>query len=234
MKFTNRDLQARLASLGYNPGPIDGIFGSRTRSARDEALKDRGSVSVRSLFGKAGLSRIHWHWTAGADGLIAVERRSYNGLIDREGNRHPGDFPFEAQADYAPGRAASHTLNCNSTAGGLSLDCMAGAQERPFDPGTAPMTWAQVNELVEWTADLCLAYDIPVSRYSTLSHSEVQPTLGVRQRWKWDINWLPDMGKPGDPIEVGDRLREMTSDALARREGIDESQTEKVFWWRLA
>ena len=44
-----------------------------------------------------------------------------------------------------------------------------------------------------------------------MSHSEVQPTLGIRQKQKWDINWLPDMAAPGDPITVGDRIRAMVS-----------------------
>ena len=34
-------------------------------------------------------------------------------------------------------------------------------------------------------------------------------TLGIVQRWKWDITWLPGMDQPGDPIAVGNRLREM-------------------------
>jgi hypothetical protein len=76
------------------------------------------------------------------------------------------------------------------------------------------MTARQLDELCRWTAELSVAYWIPVSRFSTLSHSEVQPTLGIRQRWKWDINWLPGMSRPGDPIDVGDRIRAMISEHL--------------------
>ncbi|MBL4917304.1 hypothetical protein [Szabonella alba] len=46
-----------------------------------------------------------------------------------------------------------------------------------------------------------------MSRFSTLSHSEIQPTLGIWQNQKWDINWLPGMDAPGDPITVGDKIR---------------------------
>jgi hypothetical protein len=91
---------------------------------------------------------------------------------------------------------------------------MAGAVERPFNKGSAPMTWAQVEALAERMAYYCGAFDIPVSRYSVLTHAEIQPTLGIRQRFKWDICWLPDMEKPGDPIVVGDRIREMVKEKM--------------------
>ena len=214
MSFTIRDQQARLAALGYDPGPIDGLMGPRTRAARTAALRDRGGHSAKDLFHWSGLHRIHWHWTAGAYGDIAMERRAYNGLIDQHGNRVDGEFRFEAQARYQVGRAASHTLNANPGAIGLACDGMTGAQERPFDAGSAPLTTDMVWELCEWTAELCHAYDIPVTKWSTLSHAEVQPTLGIWQRWKWDITWLPGMDGPGDPIAVGDRLRAMTSEKM--------------------
>jgi len=38
------ELQRILTSLGYNPGPIDGIFGPRTRSAVIEFQMDNGLV----------------------------------------------------------------------------------------------------------------------------------------------------------------------------------------------
>lgn len=214
MTYTVRDEQARLAALGYNPGPIDGILGSRTRDARRAALRDRGGHHVADLFHPSGLHRIHWHWTAGAYGLIEMERRAYNELIDQNGQVHDGLFRPEAQANYRVGRAASHTLNANTGAIGLAVDAMGGARERPFTPGPAPITRAQLDALCERTAQHCAMYDIPVSRWSTLSHAEVQPTLGIRQRFKWDITWLPGMSAPGDPVEVGDRLRAMVVEHL--------------------
>ncbi|MGH1356615.1 MAG: peptidoglycan recognition protein family protein [Thalassovita sp.] len=105
-------------------------------------------------------------------------------------------------------------LNANTGAIGLSLDCMAGAQEWPFDASKHPMTRAQVEALAATTARLCKQYDIPVSRWSTLSHAEIQPTLGIRQRFKWDITWLPGMTRPGDPVEVDDKQRDMVRAAM--------------------
>ncbi len=91
---------------------------------------------------------------------------------------------------------------------------MAGARERPFDPGRAPITPWQVCQLARVTARLCRDYDIPVSRWSTLSHAEIQPALGIPQRQKWDITWLPGMPGPADPVAVGDRLRDLVSREL--------------------
>ena len=214
MTYSVRDVQARCAALGFDPGPIDGMMGPQTRRATAAAFEARGVRKVADLFGPSGLHRVHWHWTAGADGLIDMERRAYNELVDRDGNVWDGVFRPEAQATYRIGRAASHTLNANTGAIGLAADAMAGAQERPFFAGAAPLTWPQVHALCERTAQHCEMYDIPVSKWSTLTHAEVQPTLGIRQRFKWDITWLPDMSAPGDPVQIGERLRGMVREHL--------------------
>ncbi len=214
MRFTTRDKQARCAAFGFHPGPIDGIRGKRTIAAIRALMEHRGVDREHEIFHPSGLHRIHWHWTAGAVGIIDVERDSYNELIDHDAEVHEGEFPPIAQATYKFREAASHTKNCNTGAIGLAVDCMANATERPFYAGTAPMTMGQVYRLAERTARYCQMYDIPVSRFSSLSHAEIQPTLGVRQRWKWDITWLPDMAMPGDPIEVGDRIRAMVREKM--------------------
>jgi hypothetical protein len=71
------------------------------------------------------------------------------------------------------------------------------------------MTAAQLDAMAEEVARLCIAHDIPVTRWSVLTHAEVQPTLGIAQRQKWDVLVLPGMARPGDPFEVGDRIRAM-------------------------
>ena len=214
MSYTWRDVQARCWALGEDPGPIDGMNGPRTRDAVRRALRKRDGGTVFDLFHHSGLHRVHWHWTAGAYGAIALELRAYNAVVDKDGNVHDGKFRPEAQARYQVGKAASHTLNANTGAIGISCDAMAGARERPFEWGSAPLTQAQIDGMIDQTALWCVAYDIPATRYSTLSHSEVQKTLGIRQRWKWDINVLPGMDRPGDPIQIGDRLRAMLVERL--------------------
>ena len=93
---------------------------------------------------------------------------------------------------------------------------MADAVERPFRAGRYPITELQIDVMATFVADLCRKYRIPVTRRTVLSHAEVQPTLGIHQRGKWDIAWLPGMKAPADPIIVGDRLRAEIAAKLAK------------------
>ncbi|MEM1372549.1 MAG: peptidoglycan-binding protein [Pseudomonadota bacterium] len=212
--FSTRDIQARCNALGHNAGRVDGMMGPKTRKALQDAMEAECVSRFTHLFHPSGVHRIHLHWSAGAYGVISMERRAYNGLVDQDGNRHDGVFAFNTQGTYRADRAASHTLNANSGALGLCADAMAGAKERPLDWGSAPMTVPQVKELCQWAAELAEFYDIPVSRWSILTHAEVQPTLGIRQRFKWDITCLPGDNAVRDPIVVGDELREMISERM--------------------
>ena len=211
--YTTRDIQGRLAALGYGPGPINGIEGPKTRVAITEALKARNANRVEALFHPSGLHRIILHWTAGANGLTELERRHYHLIIDRKGLTHEGALKPEANANCRDGRYAAHTRALNTGSIGVALDAMAGARQSPFYPGKYPIKQVQVHALAETVADLCETYQIPVSPYSVLTHAEVEPKLGVKQRSKWDITWLPDMTAPGEPIEVGNRLRSVITSA---------------------
>lgn len=206
MKFSTRDIQARLHALGFDPGAIDGIYGKRTDEAVKEAEAKRPG---KALFHSSGLHRVHLHWTAGAYGDIAMERKAYHVLILHDGRVVMGDYAPEANADTSDGYYAAHTRAANSGAIGVSLDAMGGAQERPFNAGPYPITETQLKRAALEIANLCETYDIPVTKYSVLTHAEVQPTLGVKQRFKWDVTWIPGMTSPGDPVEVGNVIRQM-------------------------
>lgn len=154
------------------------------------------------------MERIILHWTAGADGVNDLERDSYHFIVSRNGEWVQGSNKVEDNIPpLEPGEYAAHTLNLNSYSIGIALDAMAGATERPFSWGRYPITKIQVDALCRLTASLSVQYGVPVTRETILTHAEVQPTLGVRQRFKWDITVLPGMDKPGDPVEVGDVLR---------------------------
>jgi len=204
MGYSVRDVQARLNALGYNAGTVDGIQGPKTRRAFREAKEDLGNI-----FHKSGLHRIHMHWTGGAYGDIALERAHYHVIVLENGKVVSGDLKPEANVNCTDGQYAAHTRAANSGAIGVAVDAMGGAKESPFFAGKYPITEIQMRSLAREVANLCETYDIPVSRWSTLTHAEIQPTLGIKQRWKWDITWLPGMDKPGDPIEVGDMIRDM-------------------------
>lgn len=148
------------------------------------------------------------HWTAGADGVNDVEKDSYNEIVTNDGAWMEGDFPFEAQIPpLRPAKYAAHTLNANSNRGGIAIDAMVGAQERPLRWGSNPMTEAGVAALVNRMAVNCIRFGIPVSRTTTLTHAEVERNLGIKQNDKWDIMVLPGMDRADDPVLVGDELR---------------------------
>lgn len=160
------------------------------------------------------MKRIHWHWTAGAPGVNPEESDSYNFVITWPDAKVVECVPVRLQKPpLVNGAYAAHTRGANSNAIGISLDAMANAAERPFNPGKYPITEAQLKAMVLLSKKLGLQYGIPITRKTMLSHAEVEPTLGIWQRNKWDIMWIPGMDKPGNPIEVGDRIRAMVAAA---------------------
>ena len=154
------------------------------------------------------MKRIILHWSAGGHNANGTDKRHYHEIIEGDGNVVAGNHPISANRAPIRDGYAAHTLNLNTDSIGLAVAAMRGSRERPFDPGPSPVTEAQVGGLCERAAHWCKVYGIPVTRATVLTHAEVQPTLGVRQRPRWDITWLPGMSAPGDPIEVGDNLRE--------------------------
>lgn len=156
------------------------------------------------------MKRIIMHWTGGGHRATDLDRSHYHFIIEGDGNIVEGIHRPEANAGpLKSGRYAAHTLNGNTGSIGVAVAAMLGAQERPFRAGRYPITKAQLEALAMLCASLCRTYKIEVTRQTVLTHAEVQPTLGIAQRGKWDIAWLPGMDKPGDPVAVGDRLRDL-------------------------
>lgn len=160
------------------------------------------------------LKRIVLHWSAGGAKASALDREHYHFAVQQDGQVVAGIYKPEDNISASDGRYAAHTRNCNTGSIGIALCGMAGAVERPFNPGTAPITASQVDAFCALAARLGKQYGIPVTRQTVLSHAEVPPTIGIAQRGKWDIAWLPGMDKPGDPLTVGDVLRRKIETAL--------------------
>lgn len=159
------------------------------------------------------LKRIIIHWTAGTNSPSGLDKTHYHYIIDGAGKVHEGKFKPEANIAPKSGQYAAHTLNCNTGSIGVALAAMHGAVERPFNAGRYPITKAQESALTKLLVELGDKYGIPVTRQTVLSHAEVQPTLGVKQKGKWDIAWLPGMSSPQDPVKVGDIIRQRVTDA---------------------
>jgi hypothetical protein len=134
-------------------------------------------------------------------------------MVEGDGKLVTGRFRPEANASPLGSDYAAHTRGCNSDAIGFAFCGMFGARERPFMTGDFPLRWEQVRAGCWYVRQLCERYDIPITRETVLTHAEVEKTLGVRQRGKWDITWLPGMVEPGAAVWIGDQLRDMIEDA---------------------
>ena len=157
------------------------------------------------------MKRIILHWSAGTHTPNGLDKRHYHFLIDGDGNVVRGNNPPEANEvirqptngdTYAP-----HTRGANTGSIGIALAAMRGAKEVPFSPGSHPIKPVQVDAMVRLAADQAQFYGIPITETTVLTHAEVGPRLGIKQRAKWDIAWLPGMDRPGDPLAIGDDLR---------------------------
>lgn len=147
------------------------------------------------------------HWTVGGAKANATDRLHYHFIVQRDGSVVEGNHAPEDNFNTGDGDYAAHTLDANTGRIGAAMSGMLGAKQRPFNAGSSPLAWGQVNAFCRFVASLSDRYQIPVTRETVLTHAEVEPTLKIKQRGKWDICWLPGMTQSGDPIEVGDRLR---------------------------
>lgn len=162
----------------------------------------------------AAMLRVHLHWTAGAHRASAEDRARYHVLVEGDGTLVRGDRSIAANAPGSGQAPASHTRGANTGAVGLALCGMRDARESPFDPGPSPLTALQWERAAAVAAELCRRYRIPVSRATLLSHAEVQGTLGIAQRGKWDVARLAFDPSLVGATAVGDRFRDLARAAL--------------------
>ncbi|PZQ99937.1 MAG: N-acetylmuramoyl-L-alanine amidase [Cereibacter sphaeroides] len=155
----------------------------------------------------AGLIRIIIHWTAGGPKASIEDKSHYHFLYEQSGRVIRGDQPPEENIRTNDHIYAPHTLSLNTGSIGVSFCAMALAQPFPLFVGSYPLTDPQLEAGLVHIGQLCRRYSIPVTRRTVLTHAEVQPTLGIKQKGKWDIRWLPGMTAIGDAVEIGDQLR---------------------------
>jgi hypothetical protein len=164
----------------------------------------------------AKMERIHVHWTAGGHKANATDKAHYHILIEADGNLVRADTSIKANQKGSRMKQASHTLNANTGAIGVSMCCMAGAKEAPFDAGKSPMTKIQWDTMIAVVADLAQRYGILVTPKTILSHAEVQPNLGIKQRNKWDITRIAFDSSVKGHRPIGDKMRKEIAVALDR------------------
>lgn len=168
----------------------------------------------------SGLVRTITHWTAGGSRASATDKAHYHFITEWDGTIVKGTEAPEDNIVTSDGDYARHVLNLNTGSIGVAMAGMRGAVESPFDAGPSPLTEKQFEAHCLLLAELHREYSIPVTRKTCLTHAEVQPTLGVIQRGKWDIARLPFKPDLRGAIPVGDYMRERVKSYMAAG-GID-------------
>ena len=154
------------------------------------------------------LKRTITHWTAGGNRANDLDRQHYHFIVEHDGKVVKGTEEPEDNIVTGDGDYAAHVLNLNTGSIGVAMAGMRGAVESPFDAGPSPLTEKQFEAHCLMLAELHRQYSIPITRTTCLTHAEVEPTLGVKQKGKWDITRLPFKPEIRGAIPVGDYMRE--------------------------
>lgn len=152
------------------------------------------------------MKRIIIHWTAGTHNVSEADKEHYHFIVSGDGKVVAGDHEVADNLSTADGDYAAHTLGCNKDSIGISMACMGNAVEGKSD-GPWPMTRVQFDAMIAKVRELAGRYKIPVTPQTILTHAEVQPTLGIRQRGKWDITRIPFMPDLKGHKACGDFIR---------------------------
>ena len=173
---------------------------------------------------KTGMKRIIAHWTGGAGRASALDLEHYHRLTEHDGNIVEGNEAIADNIVTSDGDYAAHTLRLNTASIGVAICGMRDAMEQPFSPGPSPITSDQFDAFCRMIADLALEYGIPVSPETILTHAEVEGTLGVKQRGKWDITRLPWREDIRGARAVGDYTRRRINLMLGGVEILDTNR----------
>lgn len=164
------------------------------------------------------MNRLTFHHTGGRHTPNSVDLAAYHGVIDGEARVVPGLHKIEANApgkSMRPGTYAAHTARLNTGNIGRAIACMAGGKWADPRASVAFPKPEQLDAMLDDGAGLCVAYGITPDRRFTLTHAEVEITLGIKQKNKWDFDYPFAFIKTAtrDPVAIGDEMRQ----ELARR-----------------
>jgi hypothetical protein len=179
-----------------------------------EEIEGPSTLVPPSWMPECDMDKVICHWTAGTHKASGNDAAHYHILVNGDGTLVRGQYSIKDNVNTSDGTYAAHTKNCNTKSIGVSLCCMAGAIENPFDSGNYPMTKTQWDVMTTVVADLCQFYDIPVSTTTVLSHGEVQANLGIAQSGKWDYTRLSFDPSVQGAKACGDKLRKEVSAKL--------------------
>jgi len=159
------------------------------------------------------MKRIILHWTAGSYKASSIDLAHYHILVENDGKLVRGSHSIDDNVSTADNVYAAHTYMLNTGSIGISVCCMAGAAESPFNGGSSPMLKMQWDTMTQVVAELCQFYNIPVTPQTVLGHGEVESKLGIDQAGKWD-----PMVQPWDlslsKQQVGDQFRSLVKSKM--------------------
>ena len=154
------------------------------------------------------LVRTITHWTAGGGRASDKDKKHYHTITEFDGTIVEGKEDEEDNIVTSDGDYAAHTRNLNTGSIGKAMAGMRDATEYPLSYGPSPINRKQFEAHCKDLALTHMAYGIPVTPETCLTHAEVEPTLGVKQRGKWDLTVLPFEPTIRGAIPVGNYMRE--------------------------
>lgn len=154
------------------------------------------------------------HWAVTKYKCDETSKAHYHFIYEGDGKEVVGHYTPEANENTADGKYAAHTLHCNTGSIGFSCAAMFGAIDVDR-PGKFPITAAQFDAMCSGIARECKKRGIKVTPKTVLSHAEVEPNLGIKQRGKWDIAVLPHANLKGAKA-CGDLIRSTVQAKLER------------------
>ena len=157
--------------------------------------------------GRNGLNRVIVHWSAGTGKANATDKSHYHFLVQNDGSVIKGNYVPEDNANCNDGRYAAHTGGGNTGSIGISLCGMAGYQQGKPQSTKYPLTAIQCEAAWKKIAELCKAYNIPVTPETVMTHYE----FGIKHpktssAGKIDIVYLPSQPKLKKE-EIGNFIR---------------------------
>lgn len=182
------------------------------------------AIVPRDWMPNCSMKRIILHWTAGGHKASSSDTGHYHILIEDDGKLVRGTHSIIDNVSTGDGNYAAHTALFNTGSIGISVCCMAGAKESPFNAGASPMTQKQWETMAQVAADLCDFYDIPVTPQTVLGHGEIEATHGKPQGGKWDpmvLPWKPSLSK----TKVGNEFRSMVKSKITGSSDMRETPT---------
>lgn len=171
------------------------------------------------------INRIVWHHTGGGYKPNATDMKSYPRLVNGDGEVVNGNHPILANSagrKLTKGTYSPHTLNLNSGSGAISVCSMVGGVwDNPQASKAFPRP-VQIDALIDETVRLCREFGVTPDREHVLSHAEVEPTLGVKQKNKWDFDYQIRKTGGRNPIAIGDELRQEVRLKLGSRPVVEQ------------